>query len=822
MLLLDVGYGDGVTSVLTDPILASGADTSVLACAPSEATKVLVPPTTAAGGITFCVTAGLSGLGVRFALPEPYEFLTPANVGCTGLPPERSVVSVVVRLGRAVRGRGLVYGPARAVCGIDAGFLYALAVETQNNANFTPVKPHAPHPSWGFSVPWNLLRLGHDATSVFVTVNEVPVHIPLCINPIVHGAGWACERTYSTGSVSADIAPLIRLQTPAPSTGAAPPRLHDVEFNGTYNYGTHNLIATSFAQNQSAVSVQRALSQALSLAPVTLPMSQTKVVVGQDLQSQSQSLFAFQSPSTYLEDTSLKPYFDVVPFSVTKLSSLAAGAAYGYTSELLTGGIFYGLQGPRVYSAGASITVALATPPPVPTPTPLPTPSPSGPPGLTEQPTAAAPEHRPLEPPPPPAPFLESATQSTRPLQVTLLDGYTLSGGTRDTVAAMAFEGHVFGVQSPSGATYRAETVNLFGRLERDFRAPALAVSPSSLSQFLGESATFTAAATKRGSTYFQLRETVAVQLDDPYFAPTVGSVTWLAPLDGPVAHLTASAASSTGAKYVALDLFGFRLTNVNGDLAAQAGWQISLPLPQLPSGWILSGGSETQTISDRLAATEQGLISTYASAVTQVLLPATRPQRLGNVRLDTPELSFANPLRRADPLKVRVTTGYDFGTVTACGTASSKSAPTYQCLTAIDQRFVGGAFFQSGKLEFGATDTAVASGAVSAADVARNLGTSGALPGSTTAYITYDLCPQISIGYTNAAFPSGVPLPQQGATLSGQVVFPVALGALQPDLILGYFNERDITSPAFNQSGFSAILRVGTTFRKAPRAACN
>ena len=131
--------------------------------------------------------------------------------------------------------------------------------------------------------------------------------------------------------------------------------------------------------------------------------------------------------------------------------------------------------------------------------------------------------------------------------------------------------------------------------------------------------------------------------------------------------------------------------------------------------------------------------------------------------------------------------------------------------------------FLVAGKLALGATDTSVASGTLSSSDSARNLGTTGGLPGSTTAYLTYGLCPQISLALTNAAFPTGVPLPQAGTTLSGQMDFPVTVGAAQTDLILGYFNERAVTNALFNASGVSAVLRLGTTFRRPPKpGVCN
>ena len=827
VLLLDVGYGDAVTAILVDPPTAPSPSPSAasLKCAPKDGTYVLVPSTKGADGIPFCVTASLAGLVVMFQLADPFQFVSPSKLSCTRLRDNKNIVDVFVRVGRSSFAHpALVYDGARAECGLDAGFLYALAVETQSDPGFVPVRANTPRATWSFTVPWNRLHLGRDAARLLVSVNGAPFELPVQIN----------RANYRY--VSADVAPFIRLNAATPAPGAAAPRLHDVELNGTYNPDRHNLLAASFAQNQSTVAVQSALSQALSLAPIALPASKSVVVIGQNLQSQGQTLFSFQQPSLFLGDPSVKPLFDALPFAATKVRSLASGYAYGYTSEPVKAAAFYGLQGPRTYAGAATVTLAVVTP----APSPDPRPTPKFDEGFV---LTSAGDHKALEPPPPPAPFLESGTESTPPFQISFLNGFTVGKGVRDTIDAMAFEGHVFQNSSSHGSDYRAETFNVFGRLERDFRTPALTVSPSSSSQFIGESSTFTTgAAAKPGSSYFQLRETVAVQVNDRFFSPTAGTATWVSSLSGPVAHVTASVASGKDAKYYALDLFGFRLTSANGDIAAQEGWQVSIPLPHSDTGWLLSGGSETQTVSDRLAAVEQGLVSNYASAVTQVLptpgpngvikQPAVRPQRLGNVKLNSPWI-FRSRNGVKDKAQVQLVAGYDIGTVTECSKLSSSkpSAPAFGCLTANDNRFVGGIFVQRGKLEFGATDTSVSSGSAALNNAAHNLGTTGGLPGSTTVYLTYSLCPQITFAYTNAAFPAGVPLPQQGTTLSGQMDFPITAGAQQFDLILGYFNERTATNQAFNESGFSAVLRLGTPFRTpakprigedARRATCN
>ena len=153
---------------------------------------------------------------------------------------------------------------------------------------------------------------------------------------------------------------------------------------------------------------------------------------------------------------------------------------------------------------------------------------------------------------------------------------------------------------------------------------------------------------------------------------------------------------------------------------------------------------------------------------------------------------------------------------MTGCGPVAGTTAAktTYQCVSEFNARVVGGIFLKSGALSFGITDT-TQQGSITTPSAPSNLGTTGALPGSVTSYLTYGGCPTVQAAYTNAAFPSGVPLPQQGSTLSGLVDFPRAVGALEAHLVLGYFNERTLTNPALNQSGAFATIKVLTPFQR-------
>jgi hypothetical protein len=764
---------------------ASGTHAGGFSCPKSV---VLVAPTPDVNGNQFCVTASTDALSIAFASPAVLPYASQKTVTCTqlrGASANPALSSALVRIGRARTEKDTIaYDGARAQCDFNAGFGYAYAVEKQSGA--APVAANEKNVTRTLSIPWDLLHLDGDSRSIMLQTGGYEFLIPL-------------QVFQGSVSISTDYAPYVRLSTPVPSGGAAPLRARDVELNVAFSPNRHHMLAASFAQNQSTISVQRALSNALSLAPVSLG-GPARMTVGQDLQTQSQTLFTFLQPSNFLEDQSVKSLFDSTPFSVNKLSSLSAGYAYGFSSDPFTAGAFYGVQSAGSYNGGATATFILTTPVPSPEPAPA----------FARQPTAAnAPEHVALHPPAPPGPFFESGTASTPPFELSFINAFNGSRGTRDAIDALAFEAHVYHNQSRSGAEYYAQTFNIFGRLEHDFRTPA-GTAPGSIGEFAGQSATFTSGSSdERGSHYFQLRETIGAQMNDRFFAPSSGTVSWLAPLSGPMAHLTAAFAAGKTGRYYALDLLGFRLTNSAGDLAAQEGWQVTIPVAG--PGWLLSGGSLTQTVSDRIAAINQGLISGYAQAIAQVPNPQIRPQHLANVSVLSPWLS-------AGRWQLELAGGYNTGTVTACGATISAKSTTYQCLTVLDSRAVGGIALRDGALLLGATDTSIQSGSISAGDAARGIGTSGGLPGAVTGYISFTGCPQISAAYANAAMVSGIPFPQQGSTFSSQLDWPLAAGNERFDIVLGYFNERALANASFNDSGFAAVLRLGTTFHPALR----
>lgn len=770
------------------------------------------------------LSANANGLLVTFNAALP--FVSMKTLSCTQLrvvadSKDTALVTVVARTGERLPYGGAIYDGARAECDIGSGFAYALSAEKQSLSNIVPAGEAGAKTARTVTIPWKLLRIDSHTTSIMVAMNvcakvddcstaQVVIEVPV-------------ETLDMNASLSLQYGPYVRVSGPTPAPGSTPMRLHHLGVDGSYSWDVHDLLMAAFAQDQSVVTAQRALSQAQSLTPLSLPMSNSQMTISQTLQTRAQPLFSFAEPAQRLNDDSLKPLFDLVPFSVSKLGSLAAGYAYGYDAQNFKFAGLYGNQARGIYAGGETVTIAFATPVPSPEPTLL----------RVQVPHAAI-VAIPLKAPPPPAPFFESGSSNDLPAQIVLQNGYVGSKGGHDNINAIAVNGHIYNNATTNYQHYQALTVDLFGRLMQDSANPTGASVTSASSQFAGESASFTTAAgTSDHPGFFQFKETIAGQMDDYFFAPSAGSITWLTALNGSAGHVTASYASGDRARYYAVDLMGFRMTNVYSDVATQAGWQVTIPVP-LGVGWLFTAGSLTQTVSDRIAALEQGLVGNYAAAIPEVIptpagahgaVPVSpiRPQYLDNASLLSPWIDLT-PKKKGDAWNVQMqfTGGYNIGDVTGCGPtpASTTAKPLFACQTQRANHAVAGLFFQLGSLwNFGATDTSALPGSISAGGASRNLGTSGALPGSVTGFMSYGGCPKIQVAYTNAAFPAGVPLPQQGNTLSGQLDYPMSLGALQVDVALGYFNEHPIQNSGPSSAGAFAALRL--TASRPPNARC-
>ena len=814
-LTLDIGFGGVVTPIAPQESLLSAraAATGIAAgkkrpelCPNSGGEFRVTPDLADMQGALFCIGASSAGLNVHFDSDVPFTTVTPLR--CVALHGPRAatgtVVTFVARSGRRI-GDHVVYDGGRAQCDLGIAFIYAYSVERLNVAR--SVGPGKSVASRVVTIPWKQLRPGSQTASIMVavevcalhedcTTDQLQVEIPVRVN----AAGASLALQYS---------PYVRIAGPTPAPQATPGRYHRVGLDAAWGWDERDLLMASFAQDQSTVATQRALAQALGISPLAAP-SNVQMALAQTLQTNGQPYFTFQAPSSALDDVSLKQTFDTQPYSLSKLGSLASGYLYAFDSEPLKFAAAYGNQAQGRYSGAETVTLSLPTPRPSPEPSPR-----TLPPQISR---TGAMNRLPLQPPPPPAPIVESDTANDPPLVASLSNSYVGSAGTRDAVDAYGLRAHVYRNATATYTGYHALTVDLFGELQHDLQNPWPSPPTSAKAQFAGESASFTSSAADGGESFWQLRETVGAQIDDPNFSPRAGAITWLAPLDGPVVHLTASGAVGPRARYYALDLFGFRLTNTNRDVATQEGVQLTVPLFSAP-GWLLAGGTQTQVVSDRMAALEQGLVANYAGAVAEVIptpapsgIASTSPRRaqhLDNVSLQSPMIALFHAHAPLD-VQYRFVAGYNAGNVTACNSSGSGKALTYQCLLQPTNHLVGGVFLQIDKLGIGATDTPALASNVGSSGAARNVGTSGSLPGAVTAFLTYAGCPALSAAYANAAFPQGVPLPQQGSTISAEMDYPLRVRATTFDLGLGYFNEQPATLGVPGSAGFFATLRLG------------
>jgi hypothetical protein len=801
-LALRLGFGETVSPL-------SGAEKTKDDKCSGPGEVLVMPFLKEENGNRFCITASSAGLNVHFVAAIP--FVTSSKLLCVKLhgppePPSSNLITVIARSGRLVKGE-IVYDGGRAECNVGTGFAYALSAETQSNSNLIPAGLDGGGKARTVTVPWKLLLVNQHTTSVMIAVNVCAAK-RTCTNDLTE-IQIPVTVVNSSAFLSLQYAPYSVVGTAAPAPNATPMRLHRVGVDGTYSWDEQNVIMASFAQDQSGVGTQRAFSQALGLTALALPTIAPQMAISQTLQTRSQGMFAFQKASDSLSDQSLRPFFDTQPYSVNKLGSLASGYVYGYDSEQLKASAVYGNQAQGYYSGAESLTFVFTNPSPSPEPSPQ-----AKQPGMVKV-SAAAP--LPLQPPPVPAPFVEANAANDPPLQLGFIDSYVGSKGARDAVDAFAARVHVFANQAATYDGYHSLNADVFGEVQEN-QPGGTASAPPSSSNFAGESTTFTTASTGDRASFLQIRETLGAQIDDYRFSPTAGSVTWLAPLSGPLAHVAASTAQSESGRFYALDLFGFRLTNTLADFASEEGIQGTVPVPTL-TGWLVTGGTQTQVVSDRIAALEQGLVSSYVSAIPEVLpTPSAgksepsprRNQKLSNVLLQSPWQQLITPA-----VNFEFVLGYNTGLVTGCNTAphSKAKAPLYECSLEHTDHVVGGAFFQIGdKLNFGATDTPALSSNVgnglSSLSASHNVGTTGGLPGSVTAYFTYVGCPQVAVSYANAAFPSGVPLPQQGTTFSGELDYPIIFRAQQIDFAAGYYNELPVSSSAQGSSGAFAAIR--------------
>jgi hypothetical protein len=217
------------------------------------------------------------------------------------------------------------------------------------------------------------------------------------------------------------------------------------------------------------------------------------------------------------------------------------------------------------------------------------------------------------------------------------------------------------------------------------------------------------------------------------------------------------------------------------------------------------------------VAELQQGLATSYFSAVfpstasyaAPVTRPLIRPQSQQNAAVTSPSIGKV--------LIAQATGGFQNGSVTIC----APSAKSVLCSTAHDHAATWALFLNRSPIGFGLANTASAAipGDIAAGTTSRYFGSYVNSPGSVTSYVSFSKCIDLSAAYTNAAFPTGVPLPQRGSTVSAKAYVPLRSFGVEG----GYFRTTDTSNVTLNQSGYYALVRFLTVFHKpAPAPGCS
>lgn len=797
---LDMGFGGAVMS-----LSASGAKYE---CAKplklSQPTLFSAQPSQES---SVCVSAAASGLNVQFVLPSKnsVDFEYPSKLSCVTLNgyESRDLIAKIQ----------VIVNDARipVECDVNRSFLYTLSIERHGSVTPPYVRPKAGARAWQsmIEIPWSILP-----------IHTRKAHVKLLVfgegsDRAIAESGFDVAIRDLEGSASLVYAPFLGVATSAPSSKKPKPRLRVIGSDDSVDFDRHTLLAMTFAQNDAASAVSRSLSQIVGGAPIPLPVSNLNT--GPDsLMIRTQPLVGFLKPSGLLGDQDLRVFVDSAPFSISRVGSLASGYTLGYSSDVVSAAGFYGLQQSGLSTQAYALTLSIPTPAPRPTPTPTPSPTPTA--SVVQE--GVAPPSLPR-----PGTFEDSKTSHDPLAQLALLDSIAVNGTYIDSVSGLAFGTNLYKNTCSDERVYCALTFHTFASTQHD--AHPRTTSPvtftpadASNTQFAGESLSYTSSLSPLGATprFIQIAEMLGVQRSDRFYSPASGSVQAFAPLSGTIGHATLSYGVGKREHIYSFDVLGVRLTSPYGDAFTNVAWQAVIPfdISNTP-GWSVHAELQNETLSDRVAQLQQGLVSSYFSAVfptvasvgAPVSAAIVRPQSQSEAELQSPALPLGG-------LTVQFSGGYQGGFVTNCA-----PAPTLiVCTTGHDHAGTWAIFLNHDPVGFGVATTSSTSipGDLAVASTARYFGSYVNAPGSVTSYITFNKCVQFSAAYTNAANPTGVPLPQKGATTAIKVYYPFHDFGLEA----GYFNITDTQSSTFNQSGYYTLLRFATSFKKpAPGPGC-
>jgi hypothetical protein len=804
-LTLHVGFGGVVTSFEGRPGAGAAPVCNAPLSAPPGPPQAILFGTGPGSDPALCIGASNAGLEVQFLTDSahPIDFEYPATLSCVTLKPS-DAHDVLVAVAVSVPGR------SRPVeCDVDRSFLYALSIE--RHASGKPyVHPNAGARAWRatIEIPWTVLALQTHNSRLGIAFSAAagtkPSLVPVDVT--LDDESGALELAY---------APFVHYVTPPSSSRRPAPRLHQIEADTLFVPDQHTMLDAAFAQNDAAAGVQRAAAQIIGGAPLPLPSAALAPSGPDTIITRTQPIVAFLRPSNVLGDQDLRVFVDSAPFALSRVPSLASGYTAAYASPIVGGGAFYGLQRSGLYSQAYALTVNVPTPAPRIAPSPAPAASPSP----TPTPVKLG-----VAPPPlaTPGPAEESKTSHDPLATIALLDSFVGNGTSSDSVSGIALGTNFYRNACASETLYCALTFHVFGSQQYDAHplssGPApFALPDASRTRFAGQSASFTKILSATGSnpSFFQIGETVGAQQADRFYAPASGTVTAFAPLSGSIGHVVLSYGTGFHEHVYSVDLLGVRLTSPYGDVFTNVAEQVVIPFDTASlRGWTFNAGIQSESLSDRVAELQQGLASSYYAAVfpgmaTAPVAPAVlRPQSQQNATVMSP--FFGNVLT------AQVAGGFQNGSVTVC----APSPQTILCSTAHDHAATWALFLNRAPVGFGLANTASAAipGDLAVASTSRYFGSYVNAPGSVTSYVSFSKCVNLSAAYTNAAFPTGIPLPQKGSTVTAKAYLPVGAFGLEG----GYFRTSDIANANLNQSGYYALLRFVTAFRKpVPAPGC-
>jgi hypothetical protein len=732
------------------------------------------------GATAVCIGASTEGIEVEFSLPSkrPIDFEVPPKLSCVTLnTPDRNDVMVKVKV-------ALGDGRPSVECDMVRSFLYVLAIE--RSAAVTPAysRPDPEAHSWKSTIviPWSVLRVRGHSSRLNVTVFANGARAPIA----AHAIDLTIEDR--SGALSLVSAPIWKS---VPPSSTRRPRLHEIGTDAFFDYDQNVMAATTTGNNDAESTVSRALSEVLSGALIPLPAGRISTAGPESLVARTETLLAFLKPSDALGDPNLRFFADSEPFRLTRVGSLASGYTLGYLSDIVKTGAFYGLKQGGQFDEAYGLTIA--------TPSVAATPAPLG-----------------VDPPPSLAPL---AT-------VDLLHSVVANGTYTDYLSGLALGSNFYRDVCASEHPYCAIALHFFASTQRD-ENPRV-TSPTTLKppyasdmQFAGESGSYTTIVSPDGATptFVQAAETIGFQQPDRFYSPTGGKLQALSALGGVVGHVTLSYGTGSLEHLSSVDVLGVRLTTPYGDVFTDLSEQFAVPFDVgATRGWSFDLGAQTETLSDRVAEMQQGLVQNYFAAVypTSAALKASvtsaivRPQSQQNAALRSPVLGFKD----LGDLNLQLDAGYQQGFVTNC-----RPLPASRCMTGKADAATWAFFANRKTLGFGVSSMPSMSipEDVAIARTARYFGSYGNSPGSVTTYLTFTNCVQATVAYTNVADPIGVALPQKGSTVSGKVYYPFRELGVE----VGYSNTIDAVSSASSQLGFYVLLRFTANLTKVAAPGC-